>query len=183
MFERLSKSAKAAVVAACIEAATRGDTVTDDVHVLIGCSMGRSEVSAILKDLGVTRQRILELLDGMDAQPFDDDDARALSAVGIDLAEITRAAEDMFGAGALDDSTPARRRGPSRRAAPLGPAAKRAIVQALSETIHRGARRIEASHLLLGVLHDPSPRCRSITFLLDVDYDTVQARLDESLAS
>ena len=182
MFERLSKSAKAAVNAACIEAASRGDLATDDVHLLIGCSMGRSDASSILKEVGATRLRILELLDGSDEQPFDDEDARALRTVGIDLAEVARAAEDVFGAGVFADSTESRRRGPTRRAAPLGPAAKQAIVQALSETIGRGARRIEPGHLLLGVLHDPSPRCRAITFLLELDYDTVQARLDASVA-
>ena len=182
MFERLSKSAKAAVNAACIEAATRGDAVAEDVHLLIGCSMGRSEASTILHDVGATRQRILELLDGADSQPFDDDDAHALSTVGIDLAEVMRAAEDVFGSGALAESRPSARRGPTRRAAPLGPSAKQAIVQALSETINRGDRRIEAGHLLLGVLHDPSPRCRAITFLLDLDYDAAAARLNEPLA-
>lgn len=182
MFERLSKSAKAAVNAACMEAAARGEVVTDDVHLLIGCAMGRSDASAILKDVGATRQRIIELLDGADAQPFDDDDERALSSVGIDLSEVTRAVEDVFGAGALSSASGARRRGPKRRAAPLGPSAKTAIVHALSETINRDDRRIEAGHLLLGILHDPSPRCRAITFLLDVDYDTVQARLDTAVA-
>jgi len=183
MFERLSKSAKAVVNAACVEAATRGDAVTDDVHLLIGCSMGSSGVAALLRDAGATRQRILELLDGADSEVFDEDDTLALSTVGIDLAEVTRAAEDVFGTGALADSAPTLRRGPSRRSAPLGPDAKQAIVQSLSETINRGDRRIEPSHLLLGVLHAPSPRCRAITFLLDLEYDAVAARLDASVSS
>jgi len=182
MFERLSKSAKTAVNTSCIEAATRRDPATEDVHLLIGCAMGRSPAAAILKDVGATRQRILELLDGADAQPFDDEDARALGTVGIDLSEVTRAAEGVFGDGALSGSSPSRRRGPTRRAVPLGSSAKRAITQALHETINRADHRIEPEHLLLGVLHDPSPRCRELTFLLDLDYDTVQQRLDASIA-
>ena len=180
MFERLSKSAKGAVMTACVEAAGRGEAMTDDVYLLLGCSMERSKASSRLKELGVTRQRLIELLDGLDDDEFDADDVRALSTVGIDLDRVTRAADDVFGAGALDDASPSRRRGPARRAAPLGPSAKQAISHALFLAISQRARRIEPSHLLLGVLHDPSPRCRAITFLLDLDYDTVSAVMDEA---
>ena len=180
MFERLSKSAKAAVSAACVEAAGRGESATDDVDLLIGCVTGRSRTSATLKDLGVTRQRIIELLDGLDEDEFDDDDVRALHTVGIDLGEVIRATDEVFGTGALDRASLSPRRGPTRRAAPLGPSAKAAISHALFLAVNERASRIEASHLLLGVLHDPSPRCRAVTFLLDLDYDAVSALLDES---
>ena len=178
MFERLSKSAQAAVTAGCMEAATLGEAATGDVHLLIGCSMGRSEGSMILKNSGATRGRILELLDGLSSDTFDDDDVRALSLVGIDFATVTTTAEQVFGPGALDATPTTRRPGPTRRAVPLGPTGKQALTRALTETINRGARRIETSHLLLGVLHDPSPQCRAVTFMLDLDYDSVQTLLD-----
>ena len=183
MFERLSKSAKAAVTAGCMEAATVGEPATDDVHLLIGCSMGRSDGSAILKGAGATRARLVELLDGFDNDGFDDEDVRALSTVGIDFARVAASVEDIFGAGALDAPSPSQRRGPTRRAVPLGPTAKQALARSLSEAINRGARRIETTHLLLGVLHDPGPRCRAVTLMLDLDYDTVRTLVDNASTS
>src|SRR5438046_2767806 len=115
MFERLSKPAKAAVMAACGEAATRREPLTEDVHLLIGCSMGRSGASSILRDAGVTRSRIVEFLDGLDDDTFDDDDVQALAAVGINFSEIARAADDVFGEGALDAAARSRRPGPTKR--------------------------------------------------------------------
>src|SRR5262249_54716305 len=97
----------------------------------------------------------------------------------INFREIARAADEVFGEGALAAAAPSRRRGPTKRDAPLGASGKRVLVQALAETISVGARRIQTGHLLLGVLHDPSPRCRALNFILDLDYDTVRTRLDQ----
>jgi hypothetical protein len=179
MFERLSKPAKNAITAACAEAARRGDRLTDDVHLLIGCSMVRSDTSSMLKDAGATRSRIIEVLDGLDNEGFNEDDVRALAMVGVNFEAIARAAEDVFGKGALDAGPRSRLRGPTKRAARLGPSGKQAVAQALSETINADARRIGVEHLVLGVLHDPSPRCRAVTVMLDLDYDSVRARLAE----
>jgi ATP-dependent Clp protease ATP-binding subunit ClpA len=183
MFERLSKPAKTAVMAGCGEAATRGEPFTEDVHLLIGCSIGRTHASSILRDAGATRSRIIELLDGLDDDTFDDNDVQALAAVGIDFTQIARAADDVFGEGALEAAAPSRRRGPTKRAAPLGASAKRVLAHALAETVNAGARRIEAEHLLLGVLHDPSPRCRALSVLLDLDYDAIRTRMNTNADS
>ena len=182
MFERLGKSAKAAVISAQMEAATMGQDEAGDEHILLGClAASGSKAASLLRSRGITRQRLVEILDGldhMDGAGLDDDDARALSSLGIDLEEVIRSAEEVFGPGAMDRAQGPRRRGPRPRAARFGPAAIGAISQSVREAIVLGDRRVEVEHLLVAVLHDPTGRCAAVASAVGLDYDSVREQLN-----
>jgi len=182
VFERLGKSAKAAMISAQMEAATLGREEAGDEHLLLGClAASGSKAASLLRSRGITRQRLVEILEGldhMDGAGLDDDDARALSSLGIDLEEVIRSAEEVFGPGAMDRAEGLRRRGPRPRVAGLGPAARRAISQSVMEAIVLGDRRVEVEHLLVALLHDPTGRCAAVASAVGLDYDSVREQLN-----
>jgi ATP-dependent Clp protease ATP-binding subunit ClpA len=182
VFERLGKSAKAAIISAQMEAATMGQGETADEHLLLGClAASGSRAASLLRSKGVTRPRLIDIIDGLDhmgGAGLDEDDARALSGLGIDLEEVIRSAEEVFGPGAMDRAEGLRRRGPRPRVAGLGPAARRAISQSVMEAIVLGDRRVEVEHLLAAVLHDPTARCAAVAGAVGLDYDSVREQLN-----
>ena len=182
MFERLGKSAKAAIISAQMEAATMGQDETADEHLVLGClAASGSRAASLLRSKGVTRQRLIDIIDGLDhmgGAGLDEDDARALSSLGIDLEEVIRSAEEVFGPGAMDRAEGLRRRGPRPRVAGLGPAARRAISQSVMEAIVLRDRRVEVEHLLVAVLRDPTARCAAVAGAVGLDYDSVREQLN-----
>ena len=165
-----------------MEAATLGREEAGDEHLLLGClAASGSKAASLLRSRGITRQRLVEILEGldhMDGAGLDDDDARALSSLGIDLEEVIRSAEEVFGPDAMDQAQGPRRRGPRPRAARFGPAAKRAISQSVMEAIVLGDRRVEVEHLLVALLHDPTGRCAAVASAVGLDYDSVREQLN-----
>jgi ATP-dependent Clp protease ATP-binding subunit ClpA len=182
VFERLGKSAKAAIISAQMEAATMGQDETADEHLVLGClAASGSRAASLLRSKGVTRQRLIDIIDGLDhmgGAGLDEDDARALSSLGIDLEEVIRSAEEVFGPGAMDRAEGLRRRGPRPRVAGLGPAARRAISQSVMEAIVLRDRRVEVEHLLVAVLRDPTARCAAVAGAVGLDYDSVREQLN-----
>ncbi|MEU3350823.1 Clp protease N-terminal domain-containing protein [Streptomyces sp. NPDC037389] len=95
---------------------------------------------------------------------FDEDDAEALRAFGIDLDAVRDQAERAFGPGALDAPSPApepegrRLFGLGRNPAgnvghiPFAPRAKRALEGSLREARTLKSNHIGLEHVLLGVL-------------------------------
>ena len=149
MFERFTKDARSAVVAAQEQAARLGHTQIGAEHLLL----------AVLADAPSTGARALVALgadhDAVAAQVpgrWEQDEA-ALRALGIDLADVRRRVEASFGEGAFHAAA---RRGSNRaRHIPFTRAAKKALENALREAIVLGHRRIGTEHIALGLLADP----------------------------
>ena len=87
--ERFARDARAALVLAEAEVRELGDDAIGPEHLLVGVlqSAGR-ELSAVCSEAGLTVEAIRARLDGgRDAFTFDDD-AAALTAIGIDLKAV-----------------------------------------------------------------------------------------------
>ena len=151
MFERFTHAARRAVVLAQEEARQQGSPTISVRHLLVGVLSDTSAAPAVvLARWSVDARTVAEL-----GEPDDRSDHEALSALGIDLDEVRRRAEEQFGSGALDERPRARW---SRRIAPghlpFTPEAKAALAQALRASVFHGDREIGSAQLFLGLLTD-----------------------------
>lgn len=150
MFERFSQTARDSVVQAQTEARELRHPMIGSEHVLLGVLWQDTGLARqILVDAGIdyrtARERVSALLGG------DDLDAQALASLGIDLDEVRQRVERAFGEGALD--------WPGSGCIPTGhipfsKGAKKALELALREAINLKQNRIDAEHILLGILGD-----------------------------
>jgi Clp amino terminal domain, pathogenicity island component len=148
MFERFTEGARSVVVEAEDLAVELGSGVITPAHLLYGCAVAADDTAGPLREAGLTRAVIRAALPRA-ARPVDPD---ALRAIGVDYDGIRAATERTFGPGALDGA-PDRRSPAGRPRRPrFTPEAKRALEQALRVTVELHHRRIQAGHLLLGVL-------------------------------
>lgn len=153
MFERFTKDARAAVVGAQEVAQALHSPTIDTRHLVVTLAESPGAVRDALHDGGLdpadvaTRARREVADDGA----LDGD---ALAAVGIDLAEVRRRTDEVFGPGSLDR---AGRRGRPRSHRPFTPDAKKALELALREAVRLGDKGIDDRHLLLGVLRADCP--------------------------
>jgi ATP-dependent Clp protease ATP-binding subunit ClpA len=174
MFEKLTADSRQVIVAAKEKAVARGDRQIGAAHVLYALTVTEGVASRVLAGLGVdagAAEQALEAAGGGAAgaagatiAPGDGDglagsdpDAEALKAIGIDLDEIRRKAEESFGAGALDRVRPgsAQRGLAIRRAgerSPLDSDVRTALGMSLraSRALHTGY--VGTEHLLLGLV-------------------------------
>ena len=143
MFERFTKSAREVVERAQGEATSLGRDRIDAEVMLLGVAGGEGRAARVLAEHGATHRALRERAasGGLDG--------RALAAIGIDLDEIRRKAEESFGPGALE-------RGRAARGGhvPFTPGAKKALELALREAIAAGDKEIGPEHVLLGVLRE-----------------------------
>lgn len=144
MFERFSRGARAAVVAAQGEARALGHERIGPEDLLLGVAVTPGRAADVLASHGFGA----DALRAATRPPIDPD---ALASIGIDLEEIRRRAEASFGPGALE-----RGRGGRRGHVPFTPEAKKALELALREALHLGDREIGAEHVLLGLLREGS---------------------------
>jgi len=146
MFERFTARARAAVVAAQQTARELGAGEIGDAHLLAGIVHDPDGLAArVLTELGVDPVRVHDAV-----AATSDADAAALRTLGIDLDEVRRAVDGVFGPGALD------RRPPSRRHLPFGAGAKKSLELSLREALRLRHRHIGTEHILLAILrHDP----------------------------
>jgi ATP-dependent Clp protease ATP-binding subunit ClpA len=176
MFERFTKEARAAVVDAQVVAHALHSPTIDTRHLLVAVTEadGGPAASALRAagldpaDVAARGRRSIGAGDALDAE--------ALAAVGVDLDEVRRRTDEVFGAGALDRAG-ARR---TRRGAhvPFATDAKKALELALREAIRLKDSGIDSPHLLLGVLRADSPGRRVLTDALDAagaDADALRA--------
>ncbi|MDQ1629835.1 MAG: hypothetical protein QOI54_3579 [Actinomycetota bacterium] len=155
MFNRFSRSARAAVQAAVEEAERRGDARVGTEHLLLG----------ILHEAGSSAARVLGVDVVTARAELQAMDVDALASVGIDL-------------GPGNDAFLAPR--PSRAGGhrPFTSAAKAALVRTLVEAQRRGDRRLEPLHLLLALLDaDPREPVARLLARFDVDPAAVRAQL------
>lgn len=150
MFERFTAEARTAVVQAQEAARELHADHIGSEHLLLGCVRAPGSVAEqALARLGVTPDAVTAVAWEL---PADALDADALAAVGVDLAAVRAQAEVTFGAGALDDAPPARRRRRALSHLPFHGHAKAMLEGALREAVNRGDRHIDTGHVLLAVL-------------------------------
>ncbi|GAA1933817.1 Clp protease N-terminal domain-containing protein [Kitasatospora viridis] len=164
MFEYFTDGARRAVVLSQDEAIALGHDFIGTEHILLGLIGAQSGTAAeVLREQGVeldrARAETVRILDeagvvAAGGQPAKD----ALAAIGIDVAEIQRKADDAFGPGAFQYPRPA-----------YTPDAKRALEQTLREAKALGQERFGTEHILLGLLAVGEGRGLEVLTALEVD--------------
>lgn len=154
MFERFSDGARRTVVLGREEALRLRHDFIGTEHLLLGV-LGQPEdpAAAVLIDTGLdvvtARGAVARLL----GAPHPEVDESALAAIGIDLEAVREAVEATFGEGALDapvGPVKRRRRGGLR----FTDRAKKSLSLSLQAAVGQARGRIEAGHILLGVLRE-----------------------------
>lgn len=149
MFERFTYQARRVVVLAQEDARARAAEHIGPEHLLVCLWEDPGGLpAAVLADVGIERDAVTSAIAG---QGLPDRDA--LAALGIDLDEVRRRAEQSFGPGALDRAA-RRLSGRKRRWGhmPFDRETKRALELSLREAVRRGDRHIGTEHVLLGAL-------------------------------
>lgn len=180
MFERFTASARKAVVLAQEHARDLDSPVLGAEHLLLGVLDDTDAAPArVLRRFGIDRARVATVL------PTDADlDHEALAALGVDLAEVRRRAEDAFGSGALDRRPRRRRRGSGPGHIPFTDGAKAALAQAVRAAAFHGDREVGSAQLFLGLLTDETVvlalgRCGTAPSTADL-VALVRAELDQA---
>jgi ATP-dependent Clp protease ATP-binding subunit ClpA len=189
MFERFTRRARTAVRLAQHEARALGQSDIGPEHLLLAMLADADCLAAkVLFQLGIDRSTVVREL-----APNIDGDADVLRAIGIDLDEVRRRAEEIFGPGALDrpasDASAAARRGAfmlHRRGSggqSFADEAKAALGQALRAAVELGDDYIGTEHLLLGVLADEQSAATRVLRRLGMTLDQagLRARITEEL--
>lgn len=173
MFEGFSKEARAAVIAAQSVARDAGARAVDTRHVAIALLRTSAPARAGVAAAGGDPATVADhLFAGLRAETLDAD---ALGSLGIDLDEVRRRADEVFGDGALD-------RVGSRAHQPVGRDAKKALELALRGTVRLGAKGIDGGELLMGILRADCPG-RAALEAAGVDLVRLRAALEVPYAA
>ena len=154
-FQRFARNARVAVMLAQEEVRELCDRETGSQHLLLGILQAAGEeLSAVLTGYGLTaevvRARLAETSTG--DQSFDED-ADALSTIGIDLRAVRDSVARTFGTDAFDNAlSRSGRRRRSRGHISFSPGAKKVLELALREALAHKDNEIRCEHLLLGIL-------------------------------
>jgi len=174
MFERFTKKARAVVEQAQEIARERHDGRIGAEHLLLALyAVPDSIAMMVLTALGVTRADVERDVDRRRGTS----DAEALAALGIDIDEVRRQAEEAFGPGALDRTHAARGSTWFAGHIPFDRAAKKALELALREAIRMDHNYIGTEHLLLGLMHDG--RARDILAPRGVELEAARIIVEE----
>ena len=159
MFERFTDTARHIIVQAQEDARRLGHHYIGCEHLLLAAAATGEPAGAVLRDHGVTPERIeAEILRtigrGQTADPLGGLDRQALASIGIDLDVVRARIEAAFGPDALTRDLPAcRSRRPAWGKGPLAELTRRRRRRARRRAPHP-ARRRRAAPLLPG----PPPR-------------------------
>lgn len=172
MFERFAKAPRYAIVVAQEEARELRSSSIQVEHVLLGLLVAPDEgLREVLAGQGITAEGVrAELGRKRTGEPLGEEDAEALRSIGIDLDAVRESLEATFGEDALERAVPAeperrgifRSRGMGMGHIPFTKDAKKVLELSLREAIARGDDRIEAGHVLLGVLRAPNDTTRRL---------------------
>jgi ATP-dependent Clp protease ATP-binding subunit ClpA len=188
MFERFTAAARSVVVMAREEAQRLNHACVGTEHLLLAMLDDSSGGTAVLlRDAGVTRERVLADIDRLvrPASPaLDDGDAEALQAIGIDLDAVRAKVEELFGPGALRPpgaARPAPRRGFLRRkdvsrGGPFAARTKKVLELSLREAIALHHNFIGTEHILLGLLREGEGLAAKILADAGVDFALLRAQ-------
>ncbi len=189
MFERFTKDAREAVVSAQEEARALDHAWIGPEHLLLGVVARTGAPGArTLARLGITPEACRAAIGS--PRPFDDGDAEALRAFGIDLEAVRGRAEDAFGPGALDAPPPAGpaprrlfgRGGGTKAHVPFTRRAKKALERSLREALALRDRRIGVEHVLLGILDAEDTVTAGVLRRLGTDPATLRSGVLADLA-
>ena len=161
MFERFTRQARAAVVGAQEVARARGARRIGSTHLLLATLRPGADVAPAVRTAGGNVETLTARTEHGEL------DAEALSAVGVDLDQVTARAEQVFGPGALS------RAGRSPKHLPFDREAKKALELALREAVRLQDRSITEHHLVLGLIR---AECSARTALVDAGVDLVLLR-------
>jgi ATP-dependent Clp protease ATP-binding subunit ClpA len=159
MFERFTRPARQIVVQSQEYARRLGHPFIGTEHLLLGAVTVDDPASALVRDLGVTPERVeaelLRLTKAADGGPatrmIGGLDREALASIGIDLDEVRTRIEATFGPGALTRAAlncPKRRRLLGRRRRPrgrTGPANQTAMIRGHIPLTRRAKKSFELS--------------------------------------
>jgi ATP-dependent Clp protease ATP-binding subunit ClpA len=154
-FQRFTRNARVAVMLAAEEARELCDRETGAQHLLLGVLQAAgAELSSVVAGFGLTaevvRARLAETSTG--DRSFDED-ADALSTIGIDLRAVRDSVSRTFGDDAFDRAlSRSGRRRRSRGHMSLSHGAKKVLELALREALAYKDTEIRCEHLLLGIL-------------------------------
>ncbi|MBV9802972.1 MAG: hypothetical protein JO130_07280 [Solirubrobacterales bacterium] len=146
-FERFTKDARATVMAARAEALAAGHATIEAEHLLLALSE-RPDLQA----LGLDREQLSYALAA--------EEERSLAAVGVAAS------------GPDEPIGPRRPRDPQ-----FATSAKLALHRAVSAAAKRGDRRLDARHVLLGVLGAQYGRVPRALQIAEIDVDALRARI------
>jgi ATP-dependent Clp protease ATP-binding subunit ClpA len=172
MFERFTDGARRVVVQAQHEARRFGHNYIGCEHLLLAATRADGPAGTVLRDQGVTPERVEEQIllmigrgtPAATADPLHGLDREALAAIGIDLDVVRARLEAAFGPDALDRAIVAHRRGARARRPRRSPALGKGPVARLMHVrrSRRARRAAPAGPVMLAArrrpLPDPPPR-------------------------
>lgn len=152
MLERFTPEARGVVERAGEEATALGHDFVGTEHLLLALCHDPTGAGEILNGFGVTRDSLLAeyrgVVDACGFPPGPRPDPEALATVGIDLDEVRKTVERVFGEGALERTRAWRGRTRPR----FTDRAKRALRLSVREAGRLGDRRLLPIHVLLGLV-------------------------------
>ena len=164
MPERFTGDARQVVVRASEQARRLGHGFIGGEHLLYGLASADGEVGAVLREQGVTPERVeaefVRLIgpeNTAGGSLFDTLDRDALTTIGIDLDTVRERIEAAFGPAALAPDAPARRWRRSRPGRvtghiPLTRRAKKCLEGSLREARAHSSGHLGAEHIALALL-------------------------------
>jgi ATP-dependent Clp protease ATP-binding subunit ClpA len=195
VFERFTERARESVARAQGEARELGHGWVGTEHLLLGVAgvddgIGASVLHRVGLDHEGIRDDVVRLI-GRGTGPLDAGDADALRSLGIDLGEIRRRMEEVFGPGALERAPAPRpgrwrhrgRCGPIAGAGhmPFTPRAKKVLELSLREALRLGHRYIGTEHLLLGLVREGEGMAATILVRHGAGLDEVRRLVIDAL--
>jgi ATP-dependent Clp protease ATP-binding subunit ClpA len=155
MFERFARNARVAVMLAQEDAREMCDRETGSQHLLLGVLQAAGEeLSAVLAGYGLTADVVrARLAESSTGDKSFDEDADALSTIGIDLRAVRDSVARTFGSDAFDNAfaRSGRRRRPRGRMS-FSHGAKKVLELAVRDAVAHKDTEIRCEHLLLGIL-------------------------------
>ena len=168
MPEQFTGDARQVVVCAAEQARRLGHSFIGGEHLLYGLASTEGEVGAVLRERGVTPERVeaefVRLIGRRNiagGSLFDTLDRDALTTIGIDLDAVRERIEAAFGPAALAPDAPAPRRwrrsrpgwdsGPATGHLPLTRRAKKCLDSSRREARAHPGRQLGAEHIALAL--------------------------------
>lgn len=164
MFERFTREGRQVVMTAVEIGGRQGAGRIGAEHLLMALAADDASTAPVLHDAGVRRSALEAVLQG------EAGDAALLAKLGIDLAEVKSRVERNFGEGAWA------RRSVRKGHIPFERDAKKALELSLRHALALKSKRIDARHILLGVL-DSGPAVTEALSELGVEASQVKRRV------
>jgi len=158
MFERFTREAKNVVVDALRAAQRLGAEQVEPEHLLLALAAGATPAARAIAEAGIDTEAISATIEA--------DLVAMLEVVGVPASVV--------------DAVPA---APRADRPDFGVHAKRALEQAMREAVIRKERRLGPEHVLLGLLHAPSPTLARLLSRLDVEPVRLAALVDVEVAA